>query len=139
MISNNLPVLSFVFSNYTHQGYEKIRAPKELFDLVHDFWVKNKHLAEVEWKNINTYHNMWEVPPSIVMMNDENVPGGGSALQSKIWNIARPLMEEWTGQELSPVSLYGIRIYHNKSILAPHVDRMPLVISAISKCHAFLL
>jgi hypothetical protein len=82
---------------------------------------------------MNAYHNMWEVPPTIVMMNSESMPGGGAALQAKIWNIARPLMEEWTGQELSPVSLYGIRLYHNGSILAPHVDRMPLVISAISK------
>ena len=34
---------------------------------------------------------------------------------------------------LSPVSLYGVRLYHNNSILAPHVDRMPLVTSCISK------
>ena len=34
---------------------------------------------------------------------------------------------------LSPVSLYGVRLYHNGSILAPHVDRMPLVTSCISK------
>ena len=28
-------------------------------------------------------------------------------------------------------SVYGIRVYHNQSILAPHVDRLPLVSSAI--------
>lgn len=27
--------------------------------------------------------------------------------------------------------MYGIRIYNNNSILAPHVDRMPLVTSCI--------
>jgi hypothetical protein len=34
---------------------------------------------------------------------------------------------------LDEVSLWGIRIYYNNSVLVPHVDRMPLIISAISK------
>lgn len=120
-------------SNYTELGYQKIKAPKKLFDLILEFYSENKHQAETEWKSLNVYHNMWEAPPTIVMMNEKKNRGGGAALQTKIWNIARPLMEEWTGQELSPVSLYGIRLYHNNSILAPHVDRMPLITSAISK------
>ena len=33
--------------------------------------------------------------------------------------------------ELSPTSLYGVRVYTEDAVLAPHVDRMPLVISAI--------
>jgi prolyl 4-hydroxylase len=48
-------------------------------------------------------------------------------------NAAKPIMEEWTGQELMAVSLFGIRTYHRGSILTPHVDRLPLVASAISK------
>ena len=40
-------------------------------------------------------------------------------------------MEEWTGMRLSYSSVYGIRIYHNQSVLSPHVDRLPLVSSAI--------
>jgi prolyl 4-hydroxylase len=114
-------------------GYEKIKAPPELFAMILDFYNKNKHMAESEWKQINTYHNMWEAPTTIVHLNQRKNPGGGGNLQSKIWASAGPLMEQWTGQELAPVSLYGIRLYHNGSILAPHVDRMPLVISAISK------
>jgi prolyl 4-hydroxylase len=120
--------------NYTKLGYEKIKAPPELFAMILDFYKKNKHRAETEWKNVNTYHNMWEAPPTIVHLNRKyKHSGGGGNLQTKIWDIARPLMEQWTGQELAPVSLYGIRLYHNSSILAPHVDRMPLVTSAISK------
>jgi prolyl 4-hydroxylase len=37
----------------------------------------------------------------------------------------------WTGQPQSSTSVYGIRAYHNQSILTPHVDRLPLVSSAI--------
>lgn len=32
---------------------------------------------------------------------------------------------------LSYSSVYGVRVYHNQSVLAPHVDRLPLVSSAI--------
>jgi prolyl 4-hydroxylase len=73
---------------------------------------------------------MWDAPPTIFFVNKEEF-GGSLELQNKIFQKSRVLMEEWTGQQLSPVSLYGVRVYHNGSILAPHVDRAPLVISAI--------
>lgn len=40
-------------------------------------------------------------------------------------------LKAWTGQPQSSTSVYGVRIYHNQSILTPHVDRLPLVSSAI--------
>ena len=106
--------------------------PKELYDLIWDFYVTNKDKAEIEWKAINTYHNMWEAPPKMVYLS-QPAHGGSQQLQAKIFDLVRPLLEEWSGQMLSPVSLYGIRLYLNNSILTPHVDRMPLVTSAISK------
>lgn len=48
-----------------------------------------------------------------------------------IWEMARHALGEWTGQELTPTSLYGIRKYTSGSILTTHVDRLPLVTSAI--------
>lgn len=117
--------------NYTQMGYKKIRAPAELFQLIQTFYMENKGNDEVEWPGINTYHNMWEVPPTILHINQNKHKGGGISLQNKIWEMAKNILQEWTGQELSPVSLYGIRLYHNGSILAPHVDRFPLVTSAI--------
>jgi hypothetical protein len=116
--------------NYTVKGYEKIRAPEELFSIIKEFWEANRHKAEIEWKDINVYHNAWEAPPTIVHLNQQRM-GGSVELQNKIWNLAKPILEEWTGQYLTGVSLYGIRLYHNNSILTPHVDRMPLVTSAI--------
>eukprot|EP00529_Nitzschia_sp_RCC80_P005363 CAMPEP_0113520682 /NCGR_PEP_ID=MMETSP0014_2-20120614/44232_1 /TAXON_ID=2857 /ORGANISM="Nitzschia sp." /LENGTH=988 /DNA_ID=CAMNT_0000418581 /DNA_START=335 /DNA_END=3301 /DNA_ORIENTATION=+ /assembly_acc=CAM_ASM_000159 len=116
--------------NYTNKGYEKIRAPEELFSVIKQFWEANRDKAEVEWKDINVYHNTWEAPPTIVHLNQERT-GGSTALQNKIWKLVQPILQEWTGHYLEGVSLYGIRLYHNNSILAPHVDRMPLVTSAI--------
>ncbi|KAG7340660.1 ankyrin repeat domain protein [Nitzschia inconspicua] len=116
--------------NYTKKGYDKIKAPQPLMDVILDFWNKNKEKAVTEWRDVNVYHNIWEAPPTIVHLNQAR-SGGSNELQDKIWKLVQPVLEEWTGQHLSPVSLYGIRLYHNNSILAPHVDRMPLITSAI--------
>jgi hypothetical protein len=55
----------------------------------------------------------------------------GYRLKQKIWNMAKETIQEWTGEELTQCSLYGIRVYHEGAVLATHVDRLPLVSSAI--------
>jgi prolyl 4-hydroxylase len=67
----------------------------------------------------------------MVSVEDKGLRGGGGSLKQKIWDAARDVIQEWTGVELTPCSLYGIRVYHEGSILATHVDRLPLVSSAI--------
>lgn len=97
----------------------------------------------------------------MLSVEDRSLKGAGFHLKRKIWNAARTTIREWTGQELSEVSLYGIRvrfyleftkmkgvcltyssqfllflfychqIYEEGAVLAPHVDRLPLVSSAI--------
>ena len=119
--------------NYTKNGFAKIRAPKKMFDLVSKFWNANKGKDKTEWPHLTTYHNLWDSPPTVTLLNEDVNEGGGQELMNELFAEAKKVVEEWTGQELRPVSLYGIRLYHNGSILAPHVDRMPLISSAISK------
>ena len=64
-------------------------------------------------------------------LENTNLIGSGEALRKKIWDETQQILQEWTGVDLSPTSLYGVRIYTEGAILAPHVDRNPLVISAI--------
>jgi prolyl 4-hydroxylase len=117
--------------NYTATGFYKTRAPEAVFHLIQEFWEENKNKSTVEWHKPTTYHNNWEIPPTIIRVDDRKLVGGGKVLQAAISNAARDVMEEWTGQRLASTSVYGIRIYHNQSILSPHVDRLPLVSSAI--------
>lgn len=124
--------------NYTKNGFDKIRAPKKLFDLVSKFWKANQGNEKIEWPHLTSYHNLWDSPPTVTLMNEEANEGGGQELMNQVFAEAKKVIEEWTGQELRPVSLYGIRLYHNGSILAPHVDRMPLISSAISKLSLLL-
>mmetsp|Transcript_24336 Transcript_24336/g.36093 ORF Transcript_24336/g.36093 Transcript_24336/m.36093 type:complete len:423 (-) Transcript_24336:102-1370(-) len=116
--------------NYTRLGFKKIKAPEEMFSIIKDFWDKNRHLNESEWHSVNTYHNMWSAPPTIVNIQEEE-HGGGRDMANKVWEAARQTLEDWTGMHLSPCSIWGIRLYHNNSILTTHVDRNPLVTSAI--------
>jgi hypothetical protein len=52
-------------------------------------------------------------------------------LKQAIWDAAKDTIAEWTNSTLHDVSLYGIRVYTRGSVLASHVDRLPLVSSAI--------
>jgi len=119
--------------NYTQNGFAKIKAPKKLFSMISDFYRQNKGNDQIEWPHLTTYHNLWDSPPTVTLLNNEEHKGGGVDLMNELFIEAKRVLENWTGQELRPVSLYGIRLYHNGSILAPHVDRMPLVTSVISK------
>ena len=67
----------------------------------------------------------------MLSVENEELDGGGFVLKQHIWNAARDTISEWTGQQLAECSLYGIRIYKEGAVLAPHVDRLPLVSSAI--------
>lgn len=67
----------------------------------------------------------------MVSVENSGLRGGGAGLKKAIWDAARETIQEWTGEELTECSLYGIRVYTEGSVLAPHVDRLPLVSSAI--------
>lgn len=48
--------------NFTKKGYQKIKAPASVMDVILEFWNKNREKAIIEWKDINVYHNNWESP-----------------------------------------------------------------------------
>lgn len=64
-------------------------------------------------------------------VEDSKLRGAGLQLKNKIWEAAKSVIEEWTGMEQKPISMYGIRTYTEGAILSPHVDRLPLVSSCI--------
>ena len=123
--------------NYTELGFKKIQAPKELVTRLTTFWNDSRnskrHLQKnvvqapnvnfERWEDGSTYVNHWTCP---TMMMDLD-----QSLRDLTWDITKPILEEWSGVELVQSSLYGIRIYKRGAILAPHVDRLPLVLSAV--------
>lgn len=90
--------------NYTRLGFEKIKVPERLFKLIGDFWENNKDKQYSEWGTaINIYQNMWDVPPTFVGVHNKSLTGGGPQLKHDIWDTAKKVLEEWTGQYLAHV------------------------------------
>lgn len=118
--------------NYTNTGFMKIRAPKEVYDLLLNHWKMNRENEQPEnWGAGNVYANHWESPTFMTSVEDTQLRGGGGQLKQKIWDAAKDTIEQWTGMEQKPTSMYGIRKYTAGAILSPHVDRLPLVSSCI--------
>lgn len=122
-------------NNYTTYGYKKIRAPESLFKLIRDFWDTNRDEAVEEWDEATSFHNLWEVSTTMVRLDNSSLIGGGMNLSAAIWNAGREILEDWTGETLAGSSVYGVRVYYNRSILTPHVDRMPLGKIPSCFCH----
>jgi hypothetical protein len=118
--------------NLTATGFTKIRSPPNLKKLIDEFWKDNKDKAKIEaWHSGNSYVNHWDSPTTLVSVDDKGLRGSGDRLKEHIWAAASAVLEEWTQVELQPCSLYGIRVYHEGAIMMPHVDRLPLVASAV--------
>lgn len=117
--------------NYTELGFKKTRAPDDLMVLLNEFWEANKDKGVIEWGQASVYHNTWDADPTMVFLEEKSLVGGGYPLRAKVANAVRDIIEEWTGMRQSISSVYGIRVYHDGAILTPHVDRLPLVSSAI--------
>ena len=117
--------------NYTEIGFKKLKVPENIWKIIQEFWEENKHKEKLEkWPRGNTYVNNWESPTYMVSFEDKSLRGG-IAMKDQIWTAMKPIISEWTGKELVATSLYGIRVYKDKAVLATHVDRLPLVSSAI--------
>lgn len=77
-----------------------------------DYWQKHYDRREEEnWPKGNTYVNHWKAPTYMVNVESGTLRGGGQNFKRKIWNGVKPILEEWTGMELEPSSMYGIRMY----------------------------
>jgi prolyl 4-hydroxylase len=120
--------------NYTDIGFKKIKTPPSVWKLISDFWENNKgkeNWNSENWSKGNSYVNHWVSPSYMVSVENSKLRGGGYRLKKAIWEAAKSTLQEWTGEELQECSMYGIRVYTEGSMLATHVDRMPLVSSAI--------
>ena len=127
------PLNHQLIQNYTDVGFKKIKAPPRVAQLIENFWQQNKEKQVKEaWPEGNIYLNHWDSPSTMVSVDDTGLRGSGIELKRNLWEATKTTISEWTGgQAISPVSMYGIRVYHNNSVLVPHVDRLPLVASAM--------
>ena len=87
-------------------------------DLLSDHWAKNKDAKKQEvWSTGNIYTNHWAAPTFMVSVEDHGLQDAGFHLKSAIWDAAKTTIEQWTGMELKPTSMYGT--YRNMSKRIP--------------------
>lgn len=97
-----------------------------------DFWESNEGEEEAErWPAGNTYVNHWDSPTYMLPLANPKLKGGGKDIQRTVLDSVQQALQAWTGQSLVFTSLYGVRVYKEGAILSPHIDRLPLVTSAI--------
>jgi hypothetical protein len=124
--------------NYTSVGFKLMRAPKEAWEPLIEFYNKNKDKKVLEkWYRGATIVNSWDSPTYMVSFENSNFRGG-LTVKNIIWEGVRPVIEEWTGHKLEPTSLYGVRIYSSGSILATRKDSFVLALSVLILLHIYL-
>lgn len=94
----------------------KIQAPEAVRKLLSEHWERHKDKRndkqhEEVWSTGNIYTNNWAAPSYMVSVEDDKLHGGGADLKQQIWDAAKDTIEKWTGMELKPTSMYGIRVY----------------------------
>lgn len=50
----------------------------------------------------------------MVSVDDTGLRGSGFVLKKAIWDELHDTIEDWTGEDITPVSMYGIRVYTSK-------------------------
>jgi prolyl 4-hydroxylase len=123
LLMNNRQPQSMI--NMTEVGFKKVRAPRQLMELVAKFWLDNyqrpmsdEHIDE-NWGPGNSYFNVWDKPTKFISVDDRGLRGSGARLKRAVWASLSAVMEEWTQQELQPSSLYGIRVYQDGAVMLP--------------------
>lgn len=116
--------------NYTSGvGYKKIRAPERSFKELVRFWNKFQDYQKPEVWPVSIFTNHWHNNTKTLLVNE--YAGPRMHHEKLVVQEVQEVLEAWTGQKLELSSIYGIRSYQDGNILAPHIDRIPLITSAI--------
>jgi len=113
--------------NYTRTGFQKSRLPDALYQKILQFYRDNTGSQSDEFVDggyIVSAGDQAQASSTLVDLTP--------ALREEIHDVMKPLLEAWSGQQLEPTYVYGIRIYQNNAVLKSHRDRYDThIISAI--------
>lgn len=107
------------FPKFHEVGFEKVRVPEVLMGLINDSYnilKVNGGLTE-DWDGLTDVIGGEDMPE---MFSFDFIPN----IRNFIHESLKPMHEAWSGQELEPTMMYGIRSYVNGSNLITHTDRI---------------
>jgi prolyl 4-hydroxylase len=98
----------------------------QIADKVEDAWVRHNGLHASPDGNTVTYLNHWDASSQSINFDNE----AGEKMRTFVWDEVKTILQQWSGVNLSPSSLYG-KLYSNQSMVLPSVDSEPMIISAL--------
>jgi hypothetical protein len=121
-----------ILKNHTSEGFLVTKTSNTVQEKINDFWQRNKYrMKEERWSKGATEMNHWASPSYVVKVDDQRLRGGSADLKDVLQISTKKMVELWIGKEMVTREMYGIRVHTGGAIVPPHVDREPLVISAI--------
>ena len=112
--------------NFTRTGFKKSHLDPELYKKVAEFYRQHRQHSRDEHVDGGYIYadNPLQMASTVVELPQEMRTEIHTSLQSEL--------TEWSGINLKPTYVYGIRTYHRGAILKPHRDRLDThIISAI--------
>jgi prolyl 4-hydroxylase len=112
--------------NFTKKGFKKSRLDPALYRKIAQFYRQNLHSAQDE---IVDGGYIYTEGPSQKASTVVELP---QDMRAEIQTALRSELSAWSGVNLKPTYVYGIRTYHRGAVLKPHRDRLDThIISAI--------
>ena len=110
--------------NYSKTGFAKVAMPGDLHQRLLNFYRYAEAGAKTERVEGEFVRNPTGAASALIELPND--------LKSQIHAAVQPILEKWSGQELDPTFVYGIRRYHRYSTLEMHRDKLEThILSAI--------
>lgn len=101
----------------TRAGWKWQRIPPDLFEALRDWYREHRGGADAEFVPGGYVHGEDEGHASeLAPLPDE--------LRARVLDELKPMLEQWSGVALEPVTVYGIRTYLPGAVLEMHQDRI---------------
>lgn len=105
------------FPKFTENGFTLKKCPQDLWNIINDTYGLLKEKTREE--NFEGKENII-VGGGSELLSFDSIP----SIRTLIHKELLPIHEEWSGANLEPSFVYGIRSYLKNATLTPHVDRI---------------
>ncbi len=104
----------------TEKGFKVVKVPHQTWRLIQEAYQLLQNVKTVEnWDGIANFIHDKDGNAPVEIFNMDNCFRIKEIIQEEL----KPIHEEFAGQPIEPVCIYGIRSYMNGAILENHIDR----------------
>lgn len=106
---------------FSEKGFKVVKVPPQTWRLIEESYqlLQSKRTAE-DWSGITDFIHDKDGNAPVEILNMDNC----SRIKEIIQEELKPIHEEFAGQPIDPVCIYGIRSYMTGAILKNHTDRI---------------